>query len=114
MLSRIASHYKRRSRTKYFLLRSLYVPPSFLPPADDIAQMADQFGVQRFYVAGMSGGGPYALATLTYLPLRVKGTLVNCAAGSWGDIRPHVFPKLSSSLTSMADASVAVGLILSE
>lgn len=32
----------------------------------------------------MSGGGPYALATLSYLPQRVKAAIVNCAAGSWG------------------------------
>ena len=58
--------------------------------ADDIAQMADQLGFERFYVAGMSGGGPYALAALSYLPLRIKGTIVNCAAGSWGKTRPRV------------------------
>jgi len=52
--------------------------------ADDVAQMADAFGVQRFFVAGASGGGPYALATTAYLQDRVLATIANCAAGTWG------------------------------
>ncbi len=49
-----------------------------------MAQIADAFGAKQFFVAGASGGGPYALATTYYLPDRVLSTVVNCAAGSWG------------------------------
>lgn len=70
---------------------------SYASLADDVAQIADQFGVQHFYVAGMSGGGPYALATLSYLPQRVKAAIVNCAAGSWGALSKAERGELSLS-----------------
>jgi pimeloyl-ACP methyl ester carboxylesterase len=37
----------------------------------DVAEAADQLGVQRFAVQGMSAGGPYALACAHVLPDRV-------------------------------------------
>jgi pimeloyl-ACP methyl ester carboxylesterase len=39
--------------------------------ADDVAVVADHFGHERFLVVGLSGGGPYALATGHELPERV-------------------------------------------
>ena len=59
--------------------------PSDIIRAGDLAELADHLGARRFFVAGMSGGGPYALATLSYLPDRVQAAIVNCAAGSWGE-----------------------------
>lgn len=53
-------------------------------PTDDLRQLADHLGVPRFYVAGMSGGGPYALAAVHYLQRRVLGATVNCSAASVG------------------------------
>ena len=52
--------------------------------ADDLRQLADHLGVMCFYVAGMSGGGPYALAAAHYLPGRILGAIVNCSAASVG------------------------------
>lgn len=52
--------------------------------ADDLRQLADHLDVQRFYVAGMSGGGPYALAAAHYLQGRILGATVNCSAASVG------------------------------
>jgi pimeloyl-ACP methyl ester carboxylesterase len=39
--------------------------------APDVAQVADQLGHERFLVAALSGGGPYALACAHELPGRV-------------------------------------------
>ena len=39
--------------------------------ADDIRQLADALSVERFIVAGFSGGGPHALAVAHGLPDRV-------------------------------------------
>jgi pimeloyl-ACP methyl ester carboxylesterase len=38
---------------------------------DDVAEAADQFGIGRFAVQGMSAGGPYALACMHKYPDRV-------------------------------------------
>lgn len=37
----------------------------------DVAELADQFGISRFGVVGLSGGGPYALACAYSLPRRL-------------------------------------------
>jgi pimeloyl-ACP methyl ester carboxylesterase len=37
----------------------------------DVAEAADQFGIARFAVQGMSAGGPYALACVNAIPARV-------------------------------------------
>lgn len=39
--------------------------------ADDVRQLADALGTERFLVAGFSGGGPHALAVAHHLPSRV-------------------------------------------
>jgi len=41
--------------------------------ADDVRQMADALGVERFAVIGASGGGPHALACAALLPERITG-----------------------------------------
>lgn len=40
--------------------------------AQDIAEFADLLGLDRFAVAGVSGGGPYAAACAAYLKTRIK------------------------------------------
>ncbi|HEV2637483.1 MAG TPA: alpha/beta hydrolase [Actinocrinis sp.] len=40
--------------------------------ADDVADIADFFGIDRFSVIGRSGGGPHALACAAMLPARVR------------------------------------------
>ncbi|MFO0929628.1 MAG: alpha/beta hydrolase [Gemmataceae bacterium] len=44
----------------------------------DVVQLADQLGLERFGVIGVSGGAPYALACLSDLPHRVRvGSLLS-------------------------------------
>jgi len=49
--------------------------------ADDVAQLADALDLERFHVAGISGGGPYALACAARLPSRVIAVGVICGVG---------------------------------
>jgi pimeloyl-ACP methyl ester carboxylesterase len=44
--------------------------------ADDVRVLADELGVDRFGVIGLSGGGPYALACAHDLPDRVVAAVV--------------------------------------
>ncbi|HEY8058809.1 MAG TPA: alpha/beta hydrolase, partial [Acidimicrobiales bacterium] len=44
--------------------------------ADDIAVVADELGVDRFGLIGLSGGGPYVLACAEAFPDRVVGAVV--------------------------------------
>jgi pimeloyl-ACP methyl ester carboxylesterase len=49
--------------------------------AADVVAVADALGIERFYTAGRSGGGPHALATAALLPERViaAATIAGCA-----------------------------------
>lgn len=47
----------------------------------DVCILADFLGVEKFYVAGHSGGGPYSLACAYSLPDRVLGTAVISGIG---------------------------------
>ncbi len=40
---------------------------------DDVIEVADQLGIERFAVEGLSGGGPYALACAYKIPQRLMG-----------------------------------------
>ena len=51
--------------------------------AADVAAIADTLGIERFYVAGGSGGGPHALACAALLPDRV------IAAATVAGAAPH-------------------------
>lgn len=45
----------------------------------DVLALADHLNIQRFAVAGISGGGPYALACVKAIPpARLLGTVVIC------------------------------------
>lgn len=44
----------------------------------DVAAIADHLGIERFAVAGISGGGPYSLACAALLPERVTRAGVIC------------------------------------
>ena len=44
----------------------------------DVAAVADQLGVDRFAVLGVSGGGPYAAACAYALPQRVSAGMLLC------------------------------------
>lgn len=49
--------------------------------ADDVVQLADHLGIDRFGVAGHSGGGPYALACAKVLSERVTAVGIISGAG---------------------------------
>jgi len=47
----------------------------------DVNELADELGLERFHVAGHSGGGPYTLACAHDLPGRVRAAAVISGAG---------------------------------
>lgn len=47
----------------------------------DVTGLADHYGLERFGVMGVSGGGPYALACACFLPNRVSVAGLVCALG---------------------------------
>jgi len=49
--------------------------------AEDVAQVVDHLGIQEFRVAGVSGGGPYVLATAWRWPSRVLSASVCGGSG---------------------------------
>ncbi|MCW1922238.1 alpha/beta hydrolase [Luteolibacter arcticus] len=50
----------------------------------DVAGLADALGIGRFKLYGISGGGPYTLATAAALPDRVIAAAVLCGAPPFG------------------------------
>lgn len=50
----------------------------------DTVEIIDQFGVDRFFVIGWSGGGPHALACAALLPQRVIAASTIAAIAPWG------------------------------
>lgn len=48
---------------------------------DDVVELADLLGVDRFAVVGTSGGGPYALACAWKIPERLRGVAVVSGVG---------------------------------
>ncbi len=47
----------------------------------DVAELADALGLDRFSVAGVSGGGPYALVCARHIPERLTAVAVVCGLG---------------------------------
>jgi len=54
--------------------------------AADVEELCDALGIERFGIAGLSGGGPYALACAHEMPVRVV------AAAVLGGVAPTVGP----------------------
>jgi pimeloyl-ACP methyl ester carboxylesterase len=50
----------------------------------DTARIIDQFGVDRFFVIGWSGGGPHALACSALMPQRVIAVSMIAGIAPWG------------------------------
>jgi pimeloyl-ACP methyl ester carboxylesterase len=57
---------------------------SLLSAADEVRQLADHLGLDRFAVLGQSGGGPFALACAYAMPDRLTTTVVACGLAPWG------------------------------
>jgi pimeloyl-ACP methyl ester carboxylesterase len=68
--------------------------------AEDVQQLCDSLGLERFAVAGLSGGGPYALACAHEMPERVV------AAAILGGVAPTAGPDAA------AGGAVALARIL--
>jgi pimeloyl-ACP methyl ester carboxylesterase len=70
---------------------------------DDVAAVADELGLGRFAVVGLSGGGPYALACGARLPERV--TAVGVMAGVGPLDRPGALEGMTETDRRLLDLS---------
>jgi pimeloyl-ACP methyl ester carboxylesterase len=52
---------------------------------DDVAQVADQLGIERFSIMGISGGGPYTAACAAKMPERLEAVGLVSALGPMRD-----------------------------
>ncbi|MFC1530325.1 alpha/beta fold hydrolase, partial [Gemmatimonadota bacterium] len=48
---------------------------------DDVVELADALGIERFAILGCSGGGPYAAACAFRIPERLTATAIVCGMG---------------------------------
>jgi pimeloyl-ACP methyl ester carboxylesterase len=85
--------------------------------ADDVAALADHLGFERFSVAGLSGGGPHALACAYALPERVRRAAIISGVGittpeamrqmlperRWGVRLSRSVPRLMPHLIALLD-----------
>jgi pimeloyl-ACP methyl ester carboxylesterase len=55
---------------------------SFAGWTNDVAELADRLGIERFAVLGISGGGPHAAACAHFLPDRVSAAALVSGVGS--------------------------------
>jgi pimeloyl-ACP methyl ester carboxylesterase len=53
--------------------------------ANDVIQLANHLGFERFAVLGLSGGGPYAAACAAKLPDRVASAVIVSGAWTWAE-----------------------------
>ncbi|BFU47410.1 alpha/beta hydrolase [Krasilnikovia sp. MM14-A1004] len=79
-------------------------PPSLASVGVDTIHIADALGIERFAAAGISGGGPYALATALASPHRVTQVAVVAGIGPWRIINPDDPNDPERQLLSLADA----------
>jgi pimeloyl-ACP methyl ester carboxylesterase len=49
--------------------------------SDDVVELAEALGMERFAVLGLSGGGPYALACAWKIPHRLTSAVIVCGMG---------------------------------
>ncbi|WP_412749082.1 alpha/beta fold hydrolase [Krasilnikovia sp. M28-CT-15] len=79
-------------------------PPSLASVGADTIRIADAIGIERFATAGISGGGPYALATALAGPERVVQVTVVAGIGPWRIINPDDPNDPERQFLSLADA----------
>lgn len=79
-------------------------PPSLASVGVDTLRVADALGIGDFAVLGVSGGGPYALATGVADPARVRGIGVAAGIGPWRLIEPAEEGDRDRPLLALADA----------
>jgi len=79
-------------------------PPSLASVGADTIAVADAIGVTRFATAGVSGGGPYALATALAGPQRVSAVAVVAGIGPWRIIQAAVPGDPERDLLTLTDS----------
>ncbi len=96
---------------------STTTPPGLLSVGRDVGDLASGLGVDEFAVLGVSGGGPFALATGVALPTRVRHVLVAAGPGPYHLIAPEVLaPEDVQALDLLASGEVqrAVAMVTAE
>lgn len=77
---------------------------------DDLAQLADALEIDQFYVAGVSAGGPYTLATAYKLPERVLAAAVVSGAAPFD--RPNPYEGINEAYQAAYKMAKWPGLLL--
>lgn len=83
----------------------LHYGRSYQSFVSDLEQLADQLRIDRFFLIGVSGGGPYSWATAAYAPQRVKGVLIFSGAGNLGQMALSDSSVLLTKLEEVAQMS---------
>jgi pimeloyl-ACP methyl ester carboxylesterase len=97
--------------------RSTTTPPGLESVAWDVGELASGLGVDEFAVLGVSGGGPFALATAAAMPARVRRVLIAAGQGPVHLLAPqHLEPDDVQALDLLAagDVDGAVALVTAE
>jgi pimeloyl-ACP methyl ester carboxylesterase len=97
--------------------RSTTTPPGLVSVARDVGELASGLGVEEFAVLGVSGGGPFALATAAAMPARVRRVLIAAGPGPVHLLAPqHLEPDDVHALELLAagDVDGAVALVTAE
>jgi pimeloyl-ACP methyl ester carboxylesterase len=96
---------------------STTTPPGLLAVARDVGELASGLGVEEFAVLGVSGGGPFALATAAALPSRVRQVLIAAGPGPVHLLAPHHLEPddvRALELVDTGDVDGAVALVTAE
>ena len=96
---------------------STTTPPGLLSVARDVGELASGLAVEEFAVLGVSGGGPFALATAAALPARVRRVLIAAGPGPVHLLAPQVLDPddvRAIELLAAGDVNSAVALFAAE
>jgi pimeloyl-ACP methyl ester carboxylesterase len=91
--------------------RSTDSPPSLASVGLDSLHVTEALGITSFAVLGVSGGGPYALATGLADPERVRAVGVAAGIGPWRLIEPSDEQNPDLPLLALADAGDVSGAL---
>jgi pimeloyl-ACP methyl ester carboxylesterase len=97
--------------------RSTTTPPGLQSVALDVGELASGLGIEEFAVLGVSGGGPFALATAAGMPERVRRVLIAASPGPVHLLAPqHLEPDdvRALELVAAGDVDEAVALVTTE
>jgi pimeloyl-ACP methyl ester carboxylesterase len=91
--------------------RSTDTPPSLASVGLDTLRVTEALGIHEFAVLGVSGGGPYALATGLADPGRVRAVGIAAGIGPWRLIEPPDTEDPDLPLLALADAGDVTGAL---